>query len=411
MIALIAQTSLSFKHTGYSLYVHSTSTLSLVQIVDLPKVEADVSPSLLLLASSIGNKAPLLFFDGSKSIYASYMRSWTDQIAQMIDLGQYTDALALLEGIEDLLLPNKAEQRARLRALHALQLFKQRKNGKEAERDLNTAIDTFIELDLNPAKVVCLYPEPISGKLWQTDADAEAIFGGRPAESVQRDEQPGNSMSNDTEFRSSDPPVGSTASTEESTPSRRRKPTSALDIMSPYRRSVHKEDDAGSIKSNKSTATMQTRRESVYGSASPGPSSERGTDRADDYKRSVEILLRYLTDRRQNVNKALSLLEPSKRPSPSQKLEVLPVKDLFQIPDKPLHLLSPTDLHHVAQIVDTALFRSYLAIRPTLLGSLCRLDNWCEVEEVEGLLKNAKVSGHVIYERLPLTLECTAALS
>jgi Vam6/Vps39-like protein vacuolar protein sorting-associated protein 39 len=46
----------------------------------------------------------------------------------------------------------------------------------------------------------------------------------------------------------------------------------------------------------------------------------------------------------------------------------------------------------IAQVVETALFRSYLLFRPSLLGALCRIENWCEVEEVEGMLLEAKVS-------------------
>jgi hypothetical protein len=44
-----------------------------------------------------------------------------------------------------------------------------------------------------------------------------------------------------------------------------------------------------------------------------------------------------------------------------------------------------------AQIVDTALYKSYLIIRPALLGSLCRVANWCEVTEVEDDLRARKV--------------------
>jgi hypothetical protein len=38
------------------------------------------------------------------------------------------------------------------------------------------------------------------------------------------------------------------------------------------------------------------------------------------------------------------------------------------------------------------LLKVYLAIRPVLVGSLCRIENWCEVEEVEELLLEKKVS-------------------
>lgn len=42
-------------------------------------------------------------------------------------------------------------------------------------------------------------------------------------------------------------------------------------------------------------------------------------------------------------------------------------------------------------MVYTGLMRVYLKARPVLVGSLCRIENWCDVKEVEGLLKEKKV--------------------
>ena len=57
----------------------------------------------------------------------------------------------------------------------------------------------------------------------------------------------------------------------------------------------------------------------------------------------------------------------------------------------PFTELSPEQLVRTAQIVYTALLKVYLAIRPVLVGSLCRIQNWCEVEEVEELLLEKQV--------------------
>lgn len=62
------------------------------------------------------------------------------------------------------------------------------------------------------------------------------------------------------------------------------------------------------------------------------------------------------------------------------------------MPDVALTSLSAEQLARTAQVVDTALFRSYLATKPIMIGPLCRIDNWCEVEQVEELLLEAKVS-------------------
>ncbi|KIR39958.1 hypothetical protein I307_04942 [Cryptococcus deuterogattii 99/473] len=52
--------------------------------------------------------------------------------------------------------------------------------------------------------------------------------------------------------------------------------------------------------------------------------------------------------------------------------------------------MNPTELVRMAQVVYTALMRVYLKARPVLVGSLCRIENWCDVKEVEGLLKEQK---------------------
>lgn len=40
----------------------------------------------------------------------------------------------------------------------------------------------------------------------------------------------------------------------------------------------------------------------------------------------------------------------------------------------------------LARIVDTALFKTFLRTKPALIGPLCRVDNWCNVDEVRALL-------------------------
>lgn len=111
-----------------------------------------------------------------------------------------------------------------------------------------------------------------------------------------------------------------------------------------------------------------------------------------NFTRSVDVLIRYLTDRRQKYAQAISALLPSVRPSPSTHIPSSTATELLSLPDLPLSQLSPDQLAQVAQVVDTALFKSYLAIKPVMVGPLCRIENWCEVEEVEELLLSAQVS-------------------
>jgi hypothetical protein len=117
------------------------------------------------------------------------------------------------------------------------------------------------------------------------------------------------------------------------------------------------------------------------------------TDRTDNLHRSVETLLRYLTDRRPKVAGALAAVHIT--PAQSHQIAFLSetsTKELFALPNAPLSSLTPEQLLRFAQILDTALFKSYLLMRPGLLGPLCRVSNWCEVSELEEELRAREVS-------------------
>lgn len=114
-------------------------------------------------------------------------------------------------------------------------------------------------------------------------------------------------------------------------------------------------------------------------------------DESELFRLSIDVLIRYLTDRRQHVNKAMSKLADSVDSWDSLKSTSLrSPEDLFRLANGPISDVD--DLVQIAKIVDTALFKSYLAVKPTMLGPLCRLPNWCEVDELESLLMDAKVN-------------------
>jgi hypothetical protein len=111
-----------------------------------------------------------------------------------------------------------------------------------------------------------------------------------------------------------------------------------------------------------------------------------------DSSRSIDVLIRYLTDRRQKYALALSALPALQRPSSMTSRIPATAVELYHLPDLPLDELSIEQLVQVAVITDTTLFRCYLSEKKMMLGSLCRIENWCEVEEVEEALLAAQVS-------------------
>jgi Vam6/Vps39-like protein vacuolar protein sorting-associated protein 39 len=64
----------------------------------------------------------------------------------------------------------QVQRRTRIRALNAVAQFRAAK--------FDAAIDTFIELDFNPAKVVALYPESVAGRLSVPREGWISLYGG-----------------------------------------------------------------------------------------------------------------------------------------------------------------------------------------------------------------------------------------
>lgn len=248
-----------------------------------------------------------------------------------------------------------------MQGLHAVALF--------AQGDYDDAINLFIELDVNPAKIVALYPEQVSGRLAVSEARWIELFDGPrtkgdPAATLQNDKDIGEAVE---------------VVTVETGASRPASPPSSDDGR----------DGKDSLDRN---------------SQKPPPPSKRilpSTAFADvlkaaKYRQSVETLLRYLSDRRQKVSGSLTALHiASSLAAEATPLSAASVEEIFALPNCPPSALAPQQLFRVAQIVDTALFKSYLVVRPGLLGPLCRLDNWCEVSEVEYVLRQHGVSAYI----------------
>ncbi|KAJ7671538.1 hypothetical protein DFH06DRAFT_118208 [Mycena polygramma] len=344
--------------------IHSSISFVPTQTVLIPTVS-----TVRFLATSPSAKTPLFFVttpidraaaaaEGS-IIWQLKMKSWDTQIDELVGAGQYPDALALLDTIDTVALPDKEQRSTRIRGLNAVSQFR--------SSQFDTAIDTLIALDVNPAKVVALYPEAVAGRLSVPQDSWIPLFGG-PAQ--------------DTD---------STPSTPSLSDSKDGAPKDVGDI------SRHETAASESLE-NLVTSTSGTIRGRLKGLGAYLPHALKEDDRAsisrpskpkqsvhDDLPRSVETLLRYLSDRRPKVAAALAAvgITPANQSHEIAFLSETSVEDLFALPNAPLSALTPEQLLRFAQIVDTALFKSYLLIRPGLLGSLCRVSNWCEVSEVE----------------------------
>ncbi|KAF9472733.1 hypothetical protein BDN70DRAFT_886627 [Pholiota conissans] len=352
------------------LQIQSSLSLQIVQRLPFPfnasETTAIQNALIRLMTPSNTNKSPLYVLSTpvdktaaaseGTSLWRFTMKPWSDQLDELVLAGQYSDALALLDALDDTAVPDKDQRRIRIRALNAVSQFR--------ANQFDDAIDTFIDLDFNPAKVVALYPESVAGRLSVPQESWIPLYGG-PAH-IEDDRASSKSSSHDhdrvsvhertTEVLDSITGTGSVGG---------RLRRAGLGMFMP---GGPREDDTASV--------IARRRGGLHG----------------ELNQSIETLVRYLSDRRPKLRAALEAIgiTPENQTNIASALSEASIDELFALPNAPLSALTPEQLLRFAQIVDTALYKSYLIIRPALLGSLCRIANWCEVTEVEEDLRSRK---------------------
>ena len=249
------------------------------------------------------------------------------------------------------------------------------------------AINAFLELDLNPAKVVALYPQSISGRLSVPREQWIALFGG--STTMSSDDIISTSSSTASKEFSGDrgkqegPTRDILTRSPSPTGSVARRANTTFSALLPS--AMLKDDDTASVDSKRKPSPP-----GMYSNLVP--IFLLYDCLADNFYRSVDTLWRYLTDRRPKVTGALAGFNITPALSHTVTfLSEIPTNDLFALPNMPLSSLNSEQLIRFAQIIDTALFKSYLVIKPSLLGPLCRVQNWCEVSEVEEELRAREV--------------------
>lgn len=114
-------------------------------------------------------------------------------------------------------------------------------------------------------------------------------------------------------------------------------------------------------------------------------------------RKALDALGKFLADRRRIFK---PILEASPHQESKDHMVMSQIKRdtqwLLSLPNKPFGEMEKDELIAVAQTVDTALFKTFLLTKPALIGPLCRIENWCEVEQVEELLKERKKFSELI---------------
>ncbi|KAG1762919.1 vacuolar sorting protein 39 domain 1-domain-containing protein [Suillus placidus] len=260
--------------------VISSLTAQPVQTLPFPLTSSASSAAtctIRLLTSSPAAKAPL-FLVGTPS---------DRTIDELVQRCLYSDPLSLLDTLDKALLPDKDQRRAYIRALHAVSQFRLGK--------FDDAINSFIELDLNPAK------QSLTSK--NDDAmSTKSQNDGNESKEKLLEQSPSLAMLVRTAARRGTAFVALLASSKD------------------------KEDDAVSISGKKQVKQVG--------------------------HRSVDTLWRYLTDRRPKVAGALAAVHVA--PAQSHQwpfLSETTTEELFAQPNIPLPLLTSEQLVRLAQIL------------------------------------------------------------
>ncbi|PWN20785.1 hypothetical protein BCV69DRAFT_312728 [Microstroma glucosiphilum] len=450
-----------------TIQIRSASTLEVVQTFSVPPeqaptsstassftVSALVSPPLQSSSSSSTSASLFVVLTPSSAnesarVYKLTARTWQARLREMIRLRKWEEAVELVrndsgEGDTD---TKDWELKKRLLppllALLSLDRFlagcaasnsgaAKKQMMQSANAAFESAVDLWIELDLNPTKVLSIFPERIAGQgLSRPRSDWVAIWGeGLTKEGFSLEQ--GGSGSDDW-LRSTSgglPNAKGAAATSQAlaTPRDRSKLTSLFgkpsvpastagddsvataatpalssspastvgsrdtmrDRASASTKATAKTGSQISDKQPASAATRKPAPTSAIQGSEPGGGSATETvaeavidlslveNEALLSRPSLEALGRFLADRRR-IFKPILETHPGVSPSPDSAM--------LELPSIPLASMSLPDLTALARVVDTALFKTFLETKPSLVGPLCRIENWCEVNEVEELLK------------------------
>ncbi|PWY99444.1 hypothetical protein BCV70DRAFT_118819 [Testicularia cyperi] len=391
-------------------------------------------PQVRLLTTSSSSKPPVyvvvspsdrttLEKEGSV-VWRLEMQGWSRQIDELVEKGEFEEALGLLDSVDNVILEDKDERRAHVQSLYALTLF--------ADGKFDDAIEMFMELDTNPAKVIALYPNSVAGDLTRSKSEWFPIFGGKtPARMLGASsvEGRGDHDADASQLSSSPTPSHATAQSVAGTARSRlgaflpaRRPQSIIGESmlgsSPTQSSPGKPRPAGrsalgqgqdaesmaetgSIRSVKTTAREAPEMKATSSTATATSTgtgtgiNDAGVDPAN--RKALDALGRFLADRRRIFK---PILEADPHLESKDHMAMSQIKRdtnwLLSLPNRPFADLDKEELIATAQTVDTALFKVFLETKPALLGPLCRIENWCEVEQVEELLKQRKKFSELI---------------
>ncbi|KAL9087884.1 MAG: hypothetical protein Q9165_006446 [Trypethelium subeluteriae] len=324
------------------LEVRNPETLSLLQTISLPGATLLYVPAPNI---SLAHAAKGFLVASDRCIWRMKALGYDSQIGELVEKSKFDEAISLLDMLEDTLIEDKPGQKRDILIRQAQFHFDRRHYRK--------ALELFRDAPAAPKRVISLYPRSIAGELSKIeekdDEESEA----------EREEKAVDSG-----------PTDSKAADARSTPSRSmlgRFRAEKLDSDAASVRSSPRKGDSDSVSiKGKVTETVQDK-----------------PLEGKDLMVAVNELCSFLVQRRTQVNDFLnrdgSLKTPLDAPRGHESEKLLP--DFHFLIDHPSEDTKPDweqELRDTACLVDTTLFRAYILAKPSLVGSLVRLDNFLD---------------------------------
>jgi hypothetical protein len=337
-----------------ALEVRNPETLSLLQTISLPNASQLHFPPPTVSLAHAGKGFHVV---SDRAIWRMGATDYNTQIDELVDKGQYDEAISVLGMLEDALVSNKPNRLREIKMLKAQRLFDQRK--------YQDALDLFTEVSAPPERVIRLYPQIIAGELFTPEEAEENDDVSKEDDGVAN----GNEDSQGPEDHVPDVVVGSP------------KPAALNKFLKQHKQTP---SDVGSIKSSKAA-------DSDTASVKAKPAEEKPLE-GKDLNNAVLALCGFLVDTRTRLQRFLDPTTGKLKPvtanghngTSKQAFDSLLVR-----PATEADLDREKKLLETAKLADTTLFRSYMLARPTLAGALFRIPNFCDPEVVnEKLLES-----------------------
>jgi hypothetical protein len=345
------------------LEVRSPETLSLLQTVSLTNASQLQFPPPTVSLAHAGKGFHVV---SDRCIWRMGATNYNTQVDELVDKGEYDEAISILNMLEDALVKNKEDRLREIKMQKAQRLFDQRK--------YVDALDLFTEVAAPPERVIKMYPRIIAGDLSTFDGDEET-----PDDDDDDDDADDDAKENGNSDTSTTVEISTDVA------------TSMLAPVNKFLRPYKKPDsaDGASIRSSKKDAASGSDTASVK--ARP---LDEGPLVGKDLINAALKLNGFLVDTRTRLQRFLDPATGRLRPvavngqngSSKQAFESLLVN-----PASEEAIGREQRLRQMAILVDTTLFRSYMLALPTLAGSLFRIPNFCDPDVVnEKLLENGR---------------------